>query len=44
MRGYARTVQLALSIISEFASDIVDASTPNEIYEAYIKEIGRAHV
>jgi hypothetical protein len=37
MRGYARTVQLALSIISEFASDIVDASTPNEIYEAYIK-------
>ena len=37
MRGYARTVQLALSIISEFASDIVDASTPNKIYEAYIK-------
>ena len=37
MRGYARTVQLALSIISQFASDIVDASTPNEIYEAYIK-------
>jgi hypothetical protein len=37
MRGYARTVQLALSIISEFASDIVDASTTNEIYEAYIK-------
>jgi hypothetical protein len=37
MRGYARTVQLALSIISEFASDMVDASTPNEIYEAYIK-------
>jgi hypothetical protein len=37
MRGYARTVQLALSIISEFASDIVDASTPNETYEAYIK-------
>jgi len=25
MRGYARTVQLALSIISEFASDIADA-------------------
>jgi hypothetical protein len=37
MRGYARTVQLALSIISEFASDIVDASTPNKIYEVYIK-------
>ena len=37
MRGYARTVQLALSIISEFASDIIDASTPNKIYEAYIK-------
>jgi len=37
MRGYARTVQLALSIISQFASDIVDASTTNEIYEAYIK-------
>jgi hypothetical protein len=37
MRGYARTVQLALSIISQFASDIMDASTPNEIYEAYIK-------
>jgi|688.fasta_scaffold188973_2 hypothetical protein len=37
MRGYARTVQLALSIIAEFASDIVDASTPNEIYESYIK-------
>jgi hypothetical protein len=37
MRGYARTVQLALSIISEFASDIVDTSTPNKIYEAYIK-------
>jgi len=37
MRGYARTIQLALSIISEFASDIVDASTPNKIYEAYIK-------
>jgi hypothetical protein len=37
MRGYARTVQLALSIISQFASDMVDASTPNEIYEAYIK-------
>jgi hypothetical protein len=37
MRGYARTVQLALSIISEFASDMVDASTTNEIYEAYIK-------
>lgn len=37
MRGYARTVQLALSIISQFASDIVDASTPNKIYEAYIQ-------
>jgi len=37
MRGYARTVQLALSIISQYASDMVDASTPNEIYEAYIK-------
>lgn len=37
MRGYARTVQLALSIISQFASDMVDASTTNEIYEAYIK-------
>jgi len=37
MRGYARTVQLALSIIAEFASDIVDASIPIEIYEAYIK-------
>jgi hypothetical protein len=37
MKGYARTVQLALSIISQFASDTVDASTPNEIYEAYIK-------
>jgi hypothetical protein len=37
MRGYARTVQLALSIISQFALDIVDASTTNEIYEAYIK-------
>lgn len=40
MRGYARTVQLALSIISQFASDIVDASTTNEIYEAYIKATG----
>jgi hypothetical protein len=37
MKGYARTVQLALSIISQFASDTVDASTTNEIYEAYIK-------
>jgi hypothetical protein len=37
MRGYARTVQLALSIISEFASEMVDASTPNEIYESYVK-------
>ena len=40
MRGYARTVQLALSIISQFASDITLASTPEEMATAYFQAIG----
>ena len=39
MKGYARTAQLALSIISQFASDIVDASAPEEMATAYFQAI-----
>ena len=40
MRGFSRTVQLALAIISTFASDITLASTPEEMATAYFQAIG----
>ena len=40
MRGFSRTVQLALAIISTFASDITFASTPEEMATAYFQAIG----
>lgn len=40
MRGFSRTVQLALDIISTFASDMTLASTPEELATAYFQAIG----
>ena len=40
MRGFSRTVQLALDIISTFASDMTRVSTPEEMATAYFQAIG----